>query len=522
LWVEASDYGLVNRLPIVFYVGLAFLGGVWYIGVKHHSFLPVALVLTVAYLYVAPALIRGPVWISNSYYPYGESLLINQNGHLIANPHASMVSYRYWPLYLYFASSFTMLTGLSTEVILKLFPLITVSMYALLSLLILRIKLNPPLAYIGSALVVASLFIRQQYFGPQAIAYIFFLATLLVTSMLFFDKKANKRLLTVLLFVLFVITTFTHPLTSFMSMAIFFAFYFAVRISDKNSPYRLNKLFLFGTVVWLVYNCYAATPFFNTAIAHFADIFSGSRGLTIANESSRLIGSNPMMLNFVSSWAIVGICTFVGVISILNLARKGTWRRPEGTFAVFNVLMLFLFAGFAFFGEYGAVEAYQRAFMFGLIPLSFLSVTLLRSKPKLLVVLLAGLMFLNIPAQYGADNYRLATPGLLSGYAFFTNYAPENCTIIGDFTLYIRYFDPLKNYTVLDVGLSSPFNDVPSPALLRYELRQSDYVVDSDLQHNLYMFYLGEDPMEQADFESMNRVFDDGSFRLMMNVEPAW
>ncbi len=518
VWFEPTDYGLVNRLPVTFYVGLTLLGGVWYIGVKHNSFLPAALILTVAYLYVAPTLIRDPVWISNSYYPYGESLLINQNGHLIENPQATMVSYRYWPLFLYFSSSFTMLTGLSTEGILKLFPLITVSMYALLALLILRIKLAPPLAYIGSALVVASLFIRQQYFGPQAIAYILFLATLLATSMLFFDKKANKRVLAAILFGLFVVTTFTHPLTSFMSMAIFFAFYLAVRISDKNNPFRLNKLFLFGTVVWLVYNCYAAAPFFNTAIEHFVQIFSGSRGLTIANESRRLIGSDAMMLNFAASWAIVGICAFVGVLSIVRLVRKGSWRRPEGSFAIFNVLMLFSFAAFAFLGEYGAVEAYQRAFMFGLIPLSFLAVTLLGSRPKLLVVLLAGLMFLNIPAQYGSDNYRLATPSVLAGNAFIAQYAPENSTIIGDFTLYIRYFDPLKSYTVLDVGLSSPFNNVPNATMLSQSLKKADYVINSDLQHNLYMFYMGEDPIEQVDLGEMNRVYDDGSFRLMQNA----
>jgi hypothetical protein len=516
-WIEATDFGLVNRLPVTFYVGLGLLGVVWFSGFRFHKFLPAALILTVAYLYVAPTMIREPVWISNSYYPYGESLLISEHGHLIANPQASMVSYRYWPLYLYFASSFTMLTGLSTEAILKLFPLITVSMYALLSLLILRIKLDPPLAYVGAALVVASLFIRQQYFGPQAIAYILFLATLLVTAMLFFDKKANKRVLAAVLFVLLVITTFTHPLTSFMSMAIFFAFYLAVRISDKNNPFRLNKLLLFGTVIWLVYNCYAAAPFFNTAIEHFAQTFVGSRGLTITNESRRLVGSDAMMLNFVASWAIVGISALVGVISMFKLVRKGTWRRPEGTFAVFNVLMLFLFGAFAFFGEYGAVEAYQRAFMFGLLPLSFLSVTLLYSKPKLLIVLLAGLMFLNIPAQYGADNYRLATPSLLAGNAFIAQYAPENSTIIGDFTLYIRYFNPLKSYQVIDVGLSSPFNNVPNATVLNQELTKADFVIDSDLQQNLYVFYMGEDPLDQADFSGMNRVYDDGSFRLMSN-----
>jgi len=62
-WIEATDYGLVNRLPITFYVGLALLGGVWYIGMRHHNFLPAALILTVAYLYVAPTMIRDSVWI---------------------------------------------------------------------------------------------------------------------------------------------------------------------------------------------------------------------------------------------------------------------------------------------------------------------------------------------------------------------------------------------------------------------------------------------------------------------------
>lgn len=428
-----------------------------------------------------------------------------------------MVSYRYWPLYLYFSGSFTILTGLSTESILKLFPLITVSMYALLSLLILRIKLNPPMAYAGAALVVASLFIRQQYFGPQAIAYILFLATLLVTSMLFFDKKTNKRVLAAVLFVLFAVTTFTHPLTSFMCMAIFFAFYLAVRISDKNNPFRLNKLFLFGIVIWLVYNCYAAAPFFNTAIEHFAQIFSGSRSLTIANESRRLVGSDAMMLNFAASWTIVGICAFIGVLSMFKLVRKGIWRRREGTFAVFNVFMLLLFGAFAFFGEYGAVEAYQRAFMFGLLPLSFLAVNLLYSKPKLLILLLVGLMFLNIPAQYGADNYRLATPSVLAGNAFIAKYVPQNSTIAGDFTLYIRYFDPFKSYTVLDVGLSSPFNNVPNATVLSQELARADYVINSDLQRNLYLFYMGEDPLSEVDLTGLSRVYDNGHYSLMAN-----
>ena len=54
---------------------------------------------------------------------------------------------------------------------------------------------------------------------------------------------------------------------------------------------------------------------------------------------------------------------------------------------MFNVFMLILIGGFAFGGEYGAVEGYQRAFMFGLVPISFLIVSFL-PKPKLLFIVL--------------------------------------------------------------------------------------------------------------------------------------
>jgi hypothetical protein len=300
-----------------------------------------------------------------------------------------------------------------------------------------------------------------------------------------------------------------------MSLAIFFAFYLAVRFTDKKSPFKFSKLFLVGTVIWLAYNGYAAAPFFDTAIQHFSQLFTGSRGVTIAAESNRAIGSTAMLVNFAASWVIVGLIGFVAVLSMLKIFRKGRVKRSEMTFSVFNMLMLISFAVFAFVGEYGEVEAYQRAFMFGLIPLSFLAITLLSSKPKILVALLAVLIFLNIPAQYGSDNYRLATGTQLAGTAFIADYAPENITLVGEFTLYIRYYDPLKSYKVLDVGLSSPFSKVTNSTVLNQELDKADYVIVSDLQHNLYMFYIGQDPLQQANLSSMNVIYDNGGFSLL-------
>jgi hypothetical protein len=521
LWIEPTDWGLVNKLPFVYYAGLFLLGCLWYVGIKTKSYLPLALVLTVAYVYVAPAIVRIPVWTSNSYYPFGESLLINSTGHLVTSTPPTLANYHYWPLFLYFASAFTIVTGVPHYFLLKLFPLFTVSMYGLLALLILRIKLARPHAYLGVAWVLASLFIRQQYFGPQSIAYIFFLAILLVVSLLFFGDGANRRTLVGILLLLFVVTTLTHALTSFMSLLIFYAVYLADRIFKKKRAAPLGLLSLGATIIWIGYNGFSAVTFFNEAIEHFVQIFSGIRGISLYSEGSRIIGSTAQRINFAASWAIVGLGGIVALLSVFYILRNVRSKRSVAAYSIFNAALLILVGLFAFVGEYGPQESFTRAFMFGLLPLSFICVSFLARKPKLIVALVTVLIFLNIPAQYGSDAYRLATDSQISGTAFVAFYAPDGISLVGEFTLYIKYHNPMKNYTILSIGLSTPFTQLPNSTMIAEGLSAADYVIMSDLQHNYYMFYLGIDPLEQVDFQDFNRVYDNGGFSLLMPLNAS-
>ena len=193
-------------------------------------------------------------------------------------------------------------------------------------------------------------------------------------------------------------------------------------------------------------------------------------------------------------------------------------------FPLFNTILLVMCATFAFGGEYGAVEAYQRAFMFGLVPIAFLAIGFLRSRPRVLLLLLMILLLLNIPAQYGADTFRSATNSQLTGTAFIADKAPdpkvgERLYLIGEFTLYIRYHDPLKDYAVIDIGLAPPFTQMPNSTYLNYLLTLADYVLISDLQHNLFIFYMGRDPLiEKADLNSLNQIYDNGGFRLLRSA----
>jgi len=519
LWVEPTDLGLGGSLPIAYWVGLAVTCVLWYVGRSKRLYLFAALLLTASYLYVAPAFIRVPPWISNSYYPYGESLLMDETGHLTDRPSRILISYLDWPIFLYFASSLKLVTGLPDFIIVKVFPLFAIASYVLFAALILRIRMRTSYAMFGGAWILGSFFIRQHYFGPQGFAYIHFLMSLLVASWLFFTDSGHKSTLTALLLFLLLVTTLTHPLTSLMLLIVMVSAYLTCRFITKKSTTLIFTLCLISVLLWLGYNAYFATGFFNLTTESLIDVVFGERSLGIYAEPSRLIGSRAMLYNFVGSWGLVILGAAIAGFSALliltrTLRKRGT---PDLDYPVFISLLLIMLAVFSFSVEYGEVEAYQRAFMFGLVPLSYLCIDLLAKKSRLMVVLLAVVIFLNIPAQYGSDTYRLATDSTLGGAAFFAKYTPEKVNLIARFTLYIRYYDPLKQIAVPSLGIKFPYTSLPNSTSVNRAfleaLAQTDYVVLSGLEKNFYLFYLGSNPLERIGFDDhCNRVYDDSRY----------
>jgi hypothetical protein len=529
LWISPSDLGLASKLPLTYWIGLFLVSCLWYVGRESKFQLALAFLLTLSYLYIAPAFIRVPPWISNSYYPFGESKLINETGHVVYRPSTTLVSYLDWPIFLYFASALTQVTGIPDDVLLRIFPLLTVAMYGLFAILILRVKLKLSYSIFGAAWIIGSFFIRQQYFGPQAIAYIFFLMILLIVFWLFFEDRSNRRALGAVLLFLLVVTTFTHPLTSLMSLVVMLALYVSYRFVLKRPARSAFILCILSAVIWLAYNMFLAQGFFQLMVTElYDDVFAGPGG-GVYSEPGRVLGSRgAMQVNFVTSWTIVLIGSLVAVISVLQVirylrAQHGRIRTAYIEFSLFNVVLLILLGLFAFTGQYGNTEAYQRAFMFGLIPLSFLCISLLSKKPKLFVVMLACLLFLNILAQYGGDTYRLATDSQLTGTAFFADHTSESVLLVGKFSLYIRYHDPLKNITVPSIGIRYPFTSIPSNGSLQIEvnkvLKETEYIMRSSLEDNYYLFFLGTNPFQRIDFDQVcNRVYDNGRVTIFRTM----
>jgi hypothetical protein len=515
--ISPTELGLVSKLPTTFWIGLAFLGCLWFSCLKGPlKYQILALMLTVSYLYVAPAVIRTPVWISESYYPYGESLLINSQGHLVNRDYAPLTSYHDWPLFLYLASNFKLVTGLPDFFIMKFFPLLTISMYGVLTFLVLRVKLNASFAIFGAAFLLSSFFLRQQYFGPQGIAYVLFLLIILVISQLFFEQKTKKGTLAGLYLFLFTVITLTHALTSFMTLIVLVAAYLGRRLFHKKPPTITARLVMFSLSFFLVYNMFFAPGFFNLSVEKLSEFIIDIWESGISRELSRITGSPAQTMSYMTSWSIVLLTGLIAVIQMLYVVKsiRSHKQTEKEEFSVFTAVWLGLAVLFGITTVYGSNEAYQRAFMFGLIPLTYLSVRLLAKKPRIMLLVLCGLLFLNIPAQYGSDTYRLATNAVLTGTSFFVKSAPQNTTLLYSFYPHVRYFDPLKNVEFVAIPGTLPFTSVPNSTTVEKAMYKAEYTIRSDLQHNYYLYFLRQDPFEQVDFGIFNRVYDDQSLRL--------
>jgi hypothetical protein len=206
----------------------------------------------------------------------------------------------------------------------------------------------------------------------------------------------------------------------------------------------------------------------------------------------------------------------IASVGILLILKKQFSRQhlSVGKYALFWMILSIFLAVFAVTAEYGPHEAYQRAFMCGLIPISYFCVVALSRKPKLFPLIILILLFLNIPAQYGADSYTLTRNAELSGAAFVAYNTPQNITCFYEFSLEIRYYNPLKRVEFLIVA-SLPFTSIPDASSINQVFNKADYVIISSKQNNYYYYFLNQNPLDQVSLDHFNRLYDNSAFLLL-------
>jgi hypothetical protein len=541
---DATDFGLVNKLPLIYWVGLTAIGILFYTSRESFNKSAIAFIFLIFFLFVIPTIIREPVWLSNSYYPYANSLKANDiNFSINLNQKTDIsTSYYYWPLFLFLASIVNITTYSSEDLILKIFPILTIIIISLLSYLIFRMKFTETTAVTGASLVIASFWVRQHYFGPPAISYIFFFFLLYILSYLIFKPLKLRNELFILFILFFTATLFTHLLTFLIIAFMLGSIFMLDRIKHIKNYKPLLYLTLLSGIAGAIYYLRGflvpssggfSKNYINYIINSMVNSISNIGNTSIFKESSRIQATLPGMLSYYTSWIIVGL----NAICIIFLLLKFILKRfnPNNilweNYSIFLIFFLACLGVMAVALTYGPHESYQRAFMFGILPLVYFTLIVLSKYKNILYLTLFIVIICNIPAQYGSDNFRTATSTQLSGNKFFSDLAVNSTatTCINPFSLYSRYYQPEKHFTFSQIG-TLPFVSYNSTYKdQNIKLNNNKFLMLSNEENNFYNYYLGFDPISRIPLNDYpntdifndvtefytSRIYDNSGFQII-------
>ncbi len=485
--VDATEWGLVTILPITFWVGLFLLCLLLCLSMRSKNRMTFIFALTILYLFAIPILIKENQGIfSVSYYPSAEGVLLASEGYLTNGHPAGLMSYHSWPSFLYFVAFITILTDISLPIFVKYFPILTIFLYGILIFSILKIKLNTTQSLLGAIWFLSSFWLNQHYFSPQSMAYIIYLAIFLIIIRMFFGDERllhNHISMKLLIVILFIGLVFMHGLTPLMAFIGVVAIYIVDKfIFQKNQMLNIStikKICFYLIVIIVSYNIYIAYAFFEQSLRLQYDVIFGSKEIPIYQEQARISGSIWNLLTYTFDWSIVIINALIAIYAIYLII---TSKNVRTRYTVFLSVWLFALGLFSLVARYGP-EAPLRAFMFGLIPLSYLSISFLIRKPRILGIIMIILLLLFIPATYGSDTYRVTTTTELKGTGFFVKYFPEDITVLYNGGFYLWYHDPHKKIKILNLG-SLPFTSIPNASEIDMIIEKTDYMLYSYLQNN--------------------------------------
>ncbi len=517
-YFTAVDWGLLSRLPLSYWLGIAVTGIIILLSLRNNSSLNLNLsfvlfVLIIVYTNFLPTIIEKPSGLSSmSLWPSSQANLAILTGHIPVGQPIFLLDYNSWPFFTIFTSIFMQMTGSSLPWLLKWFPLFTITFWDLLVFIILRKFVRSEYALIGVSLFICGSWTKQEYFGPQSFALsLFLLFIYLITKTTNYNFGVrNKQFFALALFT-FVALVFFHALTSLAVLILLVAAYIMTNILTKRDVKKTKSNLFFILIcasILFAYTVYITPDFLRYSFNQVAHVF----GANVAQQITRLSGSEFQQLTNAFTYVIVAAFGSIFLICILLIYRRKKQPNIQIVFwasSIFALLMLALL-------PYGK-EGPFRSFIFMLVFFTLIVVYFVKSKPLILGSFLLILLVASVPAMYGSDSYRLNTGPELQGSKYCAQYLPDGSVVFGDISTSVRYFNPLKNITIRPIG-SPPFVGYDI-ANIEAGLNQTNFIVTSRNLHNYYVYYGGEDLLEQLNLSgnmtlTSARIYDGGNFTV--------
>ena len=442
--LRLDGYGLLHSLPWPYYLGLAGLPLAAALEWRRESSRP-ALVLAYVFaflllVWLTPYVLEGTPRFRTSYLSYGYVDPVARGQGLFPR----LFVYHNWPLFSIVMAALQNGAGLSPLNLMAFFPTVIMVLYLLpLSALLLLATdrywpgpagrwrtLRGPFGadarwVVGLFVFVVFQWTDQDYFSPQALAFLFYLGLMVVLTHTALRRDGTFNALsggaTVVLFTLIVAT---HVLSGLIAL-------FVIGGLTLTKQLRRPTLLLLCLLVFVAWQAYPAAPFYQSYGHRLLQTIFAAGDFLQTNVSGRISGSGEHLT--VSRMRVL-VTVIVFGLGLLALAshlwpsvRDGR-RRPRLLWQSLPREMRFALAWLISTVIVGPVSVYGgemliRTELFSLPPLAMIIAATVDRRRILAVVAgtLAVMAPLHILTHYGNELYDYVSPGELAGYRFIAN-----------------------------------------------------------------------------------------------------
>ena len=510
-----SDLGLLTKLPITFWIGLSYLVLLLYLGRKSGLRTLVVATLIFFFLFGIPVLVRENkaeyLALSYGFSSQGPQLL--HSGRLQFGA-LDVLSNFNWPGFFIFSGVLSGYTGLPVTLFADYFPLLTMSLLGIIAYRTLRLQLDMLSSSFGTLWFIASFWVTQYYFAPQGIAYLLYFAIFLLLAKLFLSKKQNV-VLSLSVLVLFAALVSTHLLTAFAVTCGVVAVYVLSKVFPQNRKmaafYSITTCILLLSI-FLAYQALVITHSFSGIIELiYRQLSQGETQLSVISQGRAYI-SPALQLQLYGSYGITIINGIIAAIAFLITALGILLHRREGRGDLFWIawIILAVLIGVTIF--YGG-EVIQRAFILMLLPTSYFAAKFFSKKPRVMVLVLIAIVFLQIPAHYSWENWVYVPTSEIKGTGFYQTHAPSNAWFLYESD--IGSFDAGFNGVLRSIALVTPRGSIPDFKVINNIAGQAEFIISSNEMKNFYQFFYGVNLLENLSLiEKYNILYDNEAFQI--------
>jgi len=510
-----SDLGLLIKLPITFWIGLSFLTVLLYLGRKSGVRTVAVAILIFFYLFCIPVLIseNKAEFLALSYAFSSQGSYLLSVGHVDFSALGYM-SHQNWPGFFFDAGALSRITSLPTTLFADYFPLLTLSLIGIMVYSTLKLRLNKVSSSFGALWFIASFWTIQHYYSPQGLAYIFFFAIFFFLTKLFFEKKQNAALPLIVL-ILFTALVGTHLLTSLAIALGFIAAYALAKFFPQKrklvSFYSITTCILLVSI-FIAYQMLVVSGSFDGIVKLLiAQLSQGETHLAVISQG-RQFTSPALQLLLFGSYGITIINVIIALIAILATTIGLFISKKEEARSDLFFIAWIIIAGLIGVSVYYGSEVIQRAFIIGLLPISYFVAKFFSKKSRIMVFLLIIVVFLQIPAHYAHMSWMYVPTSEMRGGSFYARYAPSGASFFYEPVLGSFDEGPL-NGTIVSITISAPGRLIPSSEVVDEIVGRADFVIISSQMKNYFQFFYGN-LLENVSLDQYSRLYDNGFFQV--------